>query len=665
MVRIGLLIICLLAGIAISGCSSSTGITRSDNYSDVKKEVSASLLQTLDKGGTSVSYAVIQNGNVVMADAVGYLDAAKKIKATTETLYNIGSLSKVCTTAVVMKLVDQGEIDLDDPVVKHLPDFKLKDSRYMAITVRMLLNHSSGMLGSDYTTGIVFRGYETKYYDQLRAYFEKSVLKMEPGKFSVYCNDGFEVAELLVAKVGGMPFDKFVDEKLFKPLGLNSAGYARRTFAPGSYAVKGSLPQEFPNVMGSGGVSTSLADLARFGDMFLIGGAGVLQPSSISEMSRPQGETFIGGDTAATMFGLGWDNVDPTFDDFDFGSGVLLKSGGTSQFTSYLYVIPKYNMSASISVTSDFSDDVSATLRNIVAKVLRTQGIETVRPAAMYTAALAKPLPVGFKEEYAGYYGTDSSFRKVEVNNDQTINMLQFDGTTFVTKFASLVYDGDAFAKASGEKMYRFALADGRRYLLSVSERQNKVSPSALKLEPATTPLGAWGGRLNRLYLPAEVAYNAVYLMSGLKLVLQDGLDGLIFIQDGENKVPLSIIDDSNTGIVLNISRDLSTLTVKTVNGEEWLANESYSLRPALSLAVVASGTVTIPASGTNSLYRIPSGTITFTVPVDGRVIAYDQSGNQAYDSFTQGVDFGLVPKSGFIRFVGLPEVQFTVSVSP
>ena len=141
--------------------------------------------------------------------------------------------------------------------------------------------------------------------------------------------------------------------------------------------------------------------------------------------------------------------------------------------------------------------------------------------------------------------------------------------------------------------------------------------------------------------------------------------DGLIFIQDGENKVPLSIIDDSNTGIVLNISRDLSTLTVKTVNGEEWLANEAYSLRPAASLAVVASETVTIPASGTNSLYRIPSGTMTFSVPVNGRVIAYDLSGNQVYDSFTQGVDFGLVPKSGFIRFVGLPGVQFTVSVSP
>ena len=198
-----------------------------------------------------------------------------------------------------------------------------------------------------------------------------------------------------------------------------------------------------------------------------------------------------------------------------------------------------------------------------------------------------------------------------------------------------------------------------------MSERQNKAGPAGIKLEPAATPLGAWRGRLNRLYLPAEVAWNAVYLMPGLKLVQHDGLGGLIFIQSGENHVPLRIVDDRNTGIVATIGRDLNTLSVNRVNGEEWLAYESYPLRPASSLAVAASGTVTVPASGANLLYRIPAGKMTFSAPQKGRVIAYDQSGNQVYDSFTQGVDFKLVPKSGFIRFVGLPGVRFTVSVSP
>lgn len=660
-------IVCLILSVMMtmlfmSGCSnSSSGM----DYNAVQRDIRSSLQSALDKGGTSVSYAVMQNGTLLLADAVGYLDATKKAPATTATLYNIGSLSKVYTAAAVMTLVEAGKVALDDPVVKHLPDFRLKDNRYTAITVRMLLNHSSGMLGTDYTTGIVYGSYDANYYDQLRAYFEKSVLKRDPGTFSVYCNDGFEVAELLIAQVSGMPFDQYVSEKIFKPLGLSSAGYARRTFAPGSYAVEGMLPQEFPNVMGSGGISISLSDLARFGNMFLTGGDGVLKPASLSEMNRPQGKTFIAEDTAAIMFGLGWDNVSPTFDDFDFGAGVLMKSGGTSQFTSYLYVIPRYNISASISVTMDFSGDAAGTLRDIVARVLRAQGVETTRPAAVYAPLQPQPLPANFEMEYAGYYGSNDSFRKVEVNSDQTINLLQFNGTGFDTKYASLAFDGQAFAKSSGEKVFRFVQAEGFRYLMSVSERQNKVSPLAQKLEPSATVTGAWQNRLNRLYLPAEVAYNAVYLMSGLQLVLQDGMENQLFTYDGANKIPLRVLDDRNTGIVLNIGRDLNTLWIETVNGEEWLVNESYYLRPAESLRMVASGTIKIPSNGNNLLYRIPAGAMTFTVPQNGRVIGYDQTGNQVYDSFTQGVDLSLVPKSGYIRFVGHPDVQFTVNVAP
>lgn len=655
------LMVAVVMMVITAGCSSSSTV----DYGALQRDVRSSLQSALDKGGTSVSYAVLQNGRLLIADAVGFLDAGKKVPATTATLYNIGSLSKVYTAAAVMTLVEAGKVALDDPVVKHLPDFRLKDSRYTSITVRMLLNHSSGMLGTDYTTGIVYGSYDTNYYDQLRAYFEKSVLKRDPGTFSVYCNDGFEVAELLVARVSGMPFDQYVTEKLFKPLGLSSAGYAKRSFAPGSYAVEGNLPQEFPNVMGSGGISISLIDLARFGTIFLSGGGGALQPASLSEMNRPQGKTFIAEDTAATMFGLGWDNVSPTFDDFDFGTGVLLKSGGTSQFTSYLYVIPRYTISASISVTMDFTGDISATLREIVARVLRAQGVETARQPAVYTPLQAQPLPTGFEKEYAGYYGSNDSLRKVVVNSDQTINLLQFNGTGFDTKYSSLGFDGQAFAKPSGEKLFRFVRAGGFRYLMSVSERQNKVSPLAQKLEPPATDLGAWQTRLDRLYLPAEVAYNAVYLMPGLQLVLQDGMERQLFMYDGANKVPLSVLDDRNTGIVLNIGRDLNTIRVETVNGEEWLFNESYALRPAASLSVAPSGTVTIPANGNNLLYRLPSGSMSFTVPQNGRVIGYDRTGNQVYDSFTQGVDVSLLPKAGYIRFVGYPGVQFTVKVAP
>lgn len=652
----------LLTQITLSDCAFATD--ESMNTSALSKEICVNLQQALDKGGTSVSYALVQGGNLLIADAVGYLDATRNAAATVDTLYNIGSLSKLYTAAAVMKLVDEGRIGLDDLVVTHLPDFKLKDSRYPDITVRMLLNHSSGILGTDYTIGITYGGYDSGYYDKLRLYFAKSFLKANPGMFSVYCNDGFEVAELLINKVSGIPFDRYVAENFLKPLKLLSTGYATRTFAPGSYAVKGSFPQEFPNVMASGGVSTNPVDLARFGTMFLNRGAGVLKPASVSEMSRAQGKTFIVEDTASTKFGLGWDTVNPFFENFDFGSGTLVKSGGTSQFISHLYVIPAYNLSASISVTSDFSGDASAVLRDIIAKVLRTQGIETARLPKKHIPLQPEPIPDGFAKEYTGYYGSGYSLMKVEVNSsDQTINLLLLDNDAWSPKFASLGYDGQFFGKTNGEKICRFVQANGNRYLLLIDEQQNIVFPAAQKLESTTARLGAWEGRLNQLYLPAEVYYNAVFLMPGLKLVRQEGLEGLVLMQQGGRIMPLSVVDDLNTSINLSIGRDLSTLTVEEVKEEEWLANEAYTLRPVSSLTELASGTIVLPEDGANRLHRIPTGNLSFTISEKGRIIAYNQSGDQVYDSLIQGLDFSLLPKDGFIRFVGLPGAQFKATI--
>ncbi|MCT6816940.1 MAG: beta-lactamase family protein, partial [Lysinibacillus fusiformis] len=94
---------------------------------------------------TSVQYALIDNGKVILSGQTGKNDMEGKQPLTKNTLYGIGSVSKIYTTAAVMKLVDEGKVDLDVPVVHYIPDFQMKDERYKRITPRMLLNHSSGL----------------------------------------------------------------------------------------------------------------------------------------------------------------------------------------------------------------------------------------------------------------------------------------------------------------------------------------------------------------------------------------------------------------------------------------------------------------------------------------------------------------------------------------
>ena len=641
----------------------------------VDGEIRSYVESILAKGGTSASYAIFQNGRLLLADAVGHIDASKKQPATITTLYNIGSASKVYTAAAVMALVQDGKVNLDDPVVKYLPDFRINDLRYKAITVRMLLDHSSGMLGSDYVNAITFGEYDEGFPEKQTSYFHQSILKANPGKFSVYCNDGFDVAQRLVARVSGLRFEDYLQVRLFEPLGVTSTGYATRAFTPGSYAVMGSMPHEFMNNMGSGGVSTNITDMARFGQMFLDRGASVLAPAVVDEMARGQGRTFIASDTSSPRYGLGWDSVEATFPEVDFGPNVLDKSAGTGQFVAQLYVIPQYQMVAAMAVTQDFAAGVQTTLREITMRVLRAQGIETAKPPVELPPLSPQPLPVNFERDFAGIYAQSddgsSTLFHVAVNPDgESINLLHYDGEHPAQLIKTLWFDGMNFSDASGVLISKFVEAEGLRFIMQVSATSPTVMPYAQKLEPVRKRYGQWLRRLNTLYLPAEIDFRQGYdVASGLRLIRIKGLSGLLFVRQAGETGVLTVVNDKKTGVFLqlpgNFGRDLNNLWVTQVGQREGLARNNYKLRPVSGLTSLSSGTVKIDRNGANRLYRIPRGSLTISMPpAGGRVIAYDKMGQYAYDSIPRDKTLSTIPASGFIRFAGPPGAQFKVSVT-
>ncbi len=147
-----------------------------------------------------------------------------------------------------------------------------------------------------------------------------------------------------------------------------------------------------------------------------------------------------------------------------------------------------------------------------------------------------------------------------------------------------------------------------------------------------------------------------------------DSLPGILIAGQGSSYNPMGILSDNATEMILQIpgalGRDLYTLRTKTVNGEEWLYNEYYNLRPVDKLTVLKSGTLTINQKGDNEFFQIPPGTLTFTVPDDSRVIAYDNASSPIYDSIVDGVEgFGKLPSEGYIQFIGDPGLSFTITV--
>ena len=194
-----------------------------------------------------------------------------------------------------MILVERGKLELDVPLLRYLPTFRMASPEYTQVTVRMLLNHSSGFPGADYR-GIFRTSPFSGYAEQVMAALATARLKHLPGEMSVYCNDGFTMLEPLIKAVTGKSYAQFVTDEILAPLGMKRSSYALQAFAAGSYATgydgTTQLPQEYTLAYASGGLYTTPTEMARIARMLLSGGqldgVRILQAATLTEMARNQ-----------------------------------------------------------------------------------------------------------------------------------------------------------------------------------------------------------------------------------------------------------------------------------------------------------------------------------------------------------------------------------------
>jgi serine-type D-Ala-D-Ala carboxypeptidase len=237
------------------------------------------------------------------------------------TIYDIASLSKVVgTTTAIMILYDEKKIGLDDPVVSYIPTFGGGDKD--KVTIRMLLTHTSGLpAGRD-----IWRIAQTPL--EARALVLSTSLEGRPGMQYIYSDLGADVLGLLVEVVSGEPLDKFLERRVFEPLGMNETMYRpadslkyrvapTEVTPPRGYPLRGEVHDEnayaLGGVAGHAGLFSTAADLSVFAQMMLNGG----EYNGVQIISKPTVELFT-----LRAFGhraLGWDTADG-----DYGSGRYL-----------------------------------------------------------------------------------------------------------------------------------------------------------------------------------------------------------------------------------------------------------------------------------------------------------------------------------------------------
>ena len=323
------------------------------------------LLKSLVKPDfTACSYSLMVDGKIVASDAIGLIDKINNQPITTNCTFNVCSISKIYCTVLMMQLVDEGRIHLDDPVIKYLPEFKMKDERYKDITIHMCLDHTSGLPGTQWKHFSVNTTNHFDYYQEVLNYLANSTLKANPGTYSTYCNDGFTLAEMIIVNVRQKPYEVVLKEYITDKIQAFSTNSSYSINNQYPLVSEGKKPKEYFPIQGAGGLTTNMEDLCRFGQIFLEPND-ILSEESKKLMAKSWGKTFLEQDKGAIDFGLGWDLVTNHDIEFDFGEGVLSKGGNSMFFSSRLIIIPKYNAVLALSETHDCGLDVPSTLMRL------------------------------------------------------------------------------------------------------------------------------------------------------------------------------------------------------------------------------------------------------------------------------------------------------------
>ncbi|MDO8863181.1 serine hydrolase [Haliea sp. E1-2-M8] len=313
----------------------------------------ARTLETFAVPGMTV--AVVHAGNVHHAAGYGIRDMHSELPVTAETLFQIGSVSKAFTAASLALLVQEGKVGWDTPVIDYLPEFRMHDPWVTReFTVRDLLTHRSGLpLGAGdllmFPEGNATRD-EIIY--ALRHLQPSSSFRSRYD----YDNLLYIVAGEVVARVAGLPFEEFLERRLLQPLNMDSCAATLERAAPKAahatphLLLEGELQVTRAGttavIAAAGGITCSAADMAKWMQMLLAGGAlpdgtVLLEPEHFAELVRPvtlmspPGYLVEHAGAHLSAYALGW-NVS-TFD----GELVLSHGGGLWGMTTFIALLPE------------------------------------------------------------------------------------------------------------------------------------------------------------------------------------------------------------------------------------------------------------------------------------------------------------------------------------
>jgi CubicO group peptidase (beta-lactamase class C family) len=452
--------------------SSALAQQQAVDFSPLAQVVLAELQETNTPGA---AVAVVSGDRLVFAEGFGRDNIESGAPVTPDTLFRVGSVTKMFTAAVLVTLADADHIKLDEPIGKHLSGLNAKLS---VVTVHQLLSHTAGMTDEsppDYGS----------HDDSALAAYVRSLQTdhffTEPGRIFSYSNPGYDVAGLLIEELGGRSYADVMSDRLFAPLGMS-----RTTFRPtvamtyplsqGHSAANGkpTVIRPFTDNVAAwpdGFMFSSVNDLARFAIAFVNGGRidgkQVLAPAVVAKLSTPYTDLHSRFVFANGKYGYG------LFVHEYRGASLVWHAGLMPGFGALLQMVPARRFAVIVLANR------SGSLLNKTAE----KAMELILPLEAKAEDKAELAMSISKAELSGYVGTYA-------NKPESVELLvkrgnlvlkREDGEFPITKIGDHRF---SVVKPSGTEAEEFVLvrgADGKSEYLHVGRHALKKVPTENK----------------------------------------------------------------------------------------------------------------------------------------------------------------------------------------
>ena len=404
------------------------------------RRIEARVDSLIEKGVLpSIGIGILKDGEILYEKAFGYSDIENGVKSTIHTPYKLASLSKPITATSIMKLHEDGLINLEDPITKYVT-LKKVDSTFSDPTIGQVMNHTAG-LGTYFDIYYADETLDSFSFEE--AWAQYGTQFHQAGKVCEYSNLGYGLLDFIIQKVTSNSFEDYVQANIFHTLGMKDAFLIGSTLIEGEKTAKSyghelrPLPHLWTNTPGAGNIAASIHDILLFGSAHLqTQTSNLLQASSLLEMRTYKEANALFHYYQDTFYGLGWYVMEN-----DKGHKVVWHEGGMMGASSVLKIYPKEKIAIAL-LTNTFRPESCRALSDFIANLV----IENYEPTPLNEIAEYQPVAsdISFRGLWKGTMLIDNQEVPISLTiADESIQLSYLDNgyASFLTDYQPLPFN--------------------------------------------------------------------------------------------------------------------------------------------------------------------------------------------------------------------------------